>query len=153
MEKINRAAALHYFWKKVCEGWHLVERDDLSIIAEKMPPRTAEDMHYHQKTWQFFYVLSGQATMRFSNHTLLLNTGVGVEIEPGEAHQMCNCSDTEIEFLTVSMPKSHGDRIPVKTSVIRYTPSADLDTSNSFISMVEAAIADKSNGKLESFQN
>lgn len=34
-----------------------------------------------------------------------------------------------------------------------YTPGADLDTSNSFISMVEAAIADKSNGKLESFQN
>ena len=66
MEKTNRAMALHYFWKKVCEGWHLVERDDLSVIAEKMPPRTAEDMHYHQKAQQFFYVLSGQAAMRFS---------------------------------------------------------------------------------------
>ena len=153
MEKIDRAAALHYFWKKVCEGWHLVERDDLSVIAEKMPPRTAEDMHYHQKARQFFYVLSGQAAMRFIDRTVPLNTGDGLEISPGEAHQMCNQSDDAVEFLVVSMPKAHGDKIPVKTSVIRYTPSADLDTSNSFISMVEAAIADKSNGKLESFQN
>lgn len=119
MEKINRAAALHYFWKKVCEGWHLVERDDLSVIAEKMPPRTAEDMHYHQKARQFFYVLSGQATMRLVDRTVLLNTGDGLEISPGEAHQMCNQSDDTVEFLVVSMPKAHGDRIPVKTSVIR----------------------------------
>ena len=153
MEKINRITAPHYFWKKVCEGWHLVERDDLSVIAEKMPPRTAEDMHYHQKARQFFYVLSGQAAMHLIDRTVLLNTGDGLEIAPGEAHQMCNQSDDAVEFLVVSMPKAHGDKIPVKTSVIRYTPSADLDTSNSFISMVEAAIADKSNGKLESFQN
>ena len=117
MEKINRKSAKHYFWQEICDGWHLVERDDLSIIAEKMPPNTSEDMHYHRKARQFFYILSGQATMRFSNHTLLLNTGDGVEIEPGEAHQMCNCSDTEIEFLIVSMPKSHGDKIFVLADI------------------------------------
>lgn len=119
MEKINRAAALHYFWKKVCEGWHLVERDDLSIIAEKMPPRTAEDMHRHQKARQFFYILSGQAAMRFIDRTVLLNAGDGLEISPGEAHQMCNQSDDTVEFLVVSMPKAHGDKILVNPSVIR----------------------------------
>ncbi len=51
--------------------------------------------------------------MHFSDYSLLLNTGDGVEINPGEAHQMCNCSDMEIEFLTVSMPKSHGDKVVV----------------------------------------
>lgn len=80
-----------------------------------MPPNTSEDMHYHRKAKQFFYILSGQATMQFSDCTLLLNTGDGVEIKPGQAHQMCNCSDTEIEFLTVSMPKSHGDKVIVLT--------------------------------------
>lgn len=115
MKKVDRQSAKHYFWQEICDGWHLLERDDLSIIAEKMPPNTSEDMHYHRKARQFFYILSGQATMRFSNHALLLNTGDGVEIEPGEAHQMCNCSDTEIEFLTVSMPKSHGDKVIVLT--------------------------------------
>ena len=119
MEKINRTTAPHYFWKKVCEGWHLVERDDLSVIAEKMPPRTAEDMHYHQKARQFFYILSGQATMHFIDRTVLLNVGDGLEIEPGEAHQMCNQSDNAVEFLVVSMPKARGDRILVTPSVIR----------------------------------
>ena len=119
MEKINRTTTPHYFWKKICEGWHLVERDDLSVIAEKMPPRTTEDMHYHQKARQFFYVLSGQAVMRLIDHTIPLNAGDGLEIAPGEAHQMYNQSDDTAEFLVVSMPKAHGDRILVKTSVIR----------------------------------
>ncbi len=117
MKKVDRQSAKHYFWQKICDGWHFVERDDLSIIAEKMPPNTSEDMHYHRKARQFFYILSGQATMQFSDGSLLLNTGDGVEIEPGEAHQMCNCSDMEIEFLTISMPKSHGDKVIISSDI------------------------------------
>lgn len=49
MKKADRQSAKHYFWREICDGWHLVERDDLSIIAEKMPPNTLEDMHYHRK--------------------------------------------------------------------------------------------------------
>jgi len=49
MKKVDRQSASHYFWQEICDGWHLVERDDLSIIAEKMPPNTSEDMHYHRK--------------------------------------------------------------------------------------------------------
>ena len=113
MKKVNRETAKHYFWKEVCDGWHLVERDDLSVIAEKMPPNTAEDMHYHQQSRQFFYILSGQATMCFSDRKEILLAGTGVEIEPGEAHQMSNYSDSPIEFIVVSMPKSHGDKITV----------------------------------------
>ena len=112
-QKVSRQTAKHYFWKEVCDGWHLVERDDLSVIAEKMPPNMAEDMHYHNKSRQFFYILSGQATMRFADREVVLDSGNGIEIEPGEAHQMNNCSDSEIEFIVVSMPKSHGDKVIV----------------------------------------
>lgn len=69
--------------------------------------------HYHRQARQFFYILSGQATMRFVDREVILGAGEGVEIEPNEAHQMTNNSDTEIEFLVVSMPKSHGDKIAV----------------------------------------
>ena len=100
MKTVNRQTAGHF-----------VQRDDLSIIAERMPANTAEDLHYHEKSCQFFYILSGQATMRFAGRTLVLDAGSGVEIEPGEAHQMCNASGEELEFLVVSMPKSHGDKI------------------------------------------
>ncbi len=54
MKKVDRQSARHYFWQEICDGWHLVERDDLSIITEKMPPNTSEDMHYHRKARQFF---------------------------------------------------------------------------------------------------
>lgn len=66
MRKITRAAAEHYHWKTVCDGWHLLKNDALSVIAEKMPPHTAEDMHHHRRSRQFFYVLSGCALMRFA---------------------------------------------------------------------------------------
>ena len=117
MKKISRDTAGHYLWQEVCDGWHLVDRDDMSVIAEKMPPNTSEDMHFHRKACQFFYILSGEALMRFFDHAVVLKTGDGIEISPGEAHQMCNRSGTEVEFLTLSVPKSHGDKILVNSGI------------------------------------
>ncbi len=110
MRKVNRENAEHYNWKEVCDGWHFIKSDELSVIAEKMPPHTYEDMHYHRKARQFFYILSGEAEMKLQNGTEKLEAGTGIEIEPMEIHQMTNVSDQPVEFIVVSMPKSHGDR-------------------------------------------
>lgn len=110
MRIVNRETAGHYQWKTVCDGWHLLNRDELSIIAERMPPQTAEDMHFHRKSRQFFFILSGEAEMRLQNETVKLEVGTGVEIEPLEVHQMTNASNAPVEFIVVSMPKSHGDK-------------------------------------------
>ena len=109
--KTVRKAAEHYTWKDVCDGWHLLKRDDLSIIEERMPPGTEEDMHYHQKARQFFYILSGNAAMRLSDSEISLSTGDSIEISPMEKHQMINDSDSDTRFIVISMPKSHGDRV------------------------------------------
>ena len=110
MKIISRETAEHYNWKEVCDGWHFIKSDELSVIAEKMPPHTEEDMHFHHKSKQFFYILSGEAEMKFKDKSVQLKTGTGIEVTPMEAHQMRNVSDKEIEFIVVSMPKSHGDR-------------------------------------------
>lgn len=110
MRIVNRENAEHYNWKTVCDGWHLLKTDELSIIAEKMPPHTCEDMHYHRKSKQFFYILSGEAEMRFQNEIVKLKANSGIEIEPMEIHQMTNMSGETVEFIVVSMPKSHGDK-------------------------------------------
>lgn len=110
MRIVSRENAEHYSWKGICDGWHFVKKDELSIIAEKMPPHTAEDMHFHHKSRQFFYILSGEAEMRFQTGSERLTAGMGIEIEPLEAHQMTNTSESPVEFLVISMPKSHGDR-------------------------------------------
>lgn len=51
--------------------------------------------------------------MRFHDRDEVLNMGEGIEVLPREAHQMRNDSDFETEFLVVSTPKAHGDRIMV----------------------------------------
>lgn len=110
MKIIDRENAEHYNWKTVCDGWHFIKTDELSVIAEKMPPDTSEDAHFHHKARQFFYILSGEAEMRFRGTTVKLKAGTGIEIEPMEAHQMANVSGKPVEFMVISMPKSHGDK-------------------------------------------
>ena len=110
MKIITRETAEHYNWQTVCDGWHFIKTDELSVIAERMPPHTQEDMHFHHKSKQFFYILSGEAEMRFENESKTLKAGTGIEVLPMEAHQMRNVSDQDVSFLVVSMPKSHGDR-------------------------------------------
>ena len=46
MKIINRENAEHYRWKTVCDGWHFVKSDALSIIAEKMPPRRSNSWSF-----------------------------------------------------------------------------------------------------------
>ena len=110
MKIINRENAEHYTWKEVCDGWHFIKSDELSVIAEKMPPHTEEDMHFHHKSKQFFYILSGEVEMKFKDKSVQLKAGTGVEVAPAEPHQMRNVSDKSAEFIVISIPKSHGDR-------------------------------------------
>lgn len=111
MEKISRDTAEHYNWQTFCDGWHLLKRDDLSVITERMPSHTAEETHLHERARQFFYILSGTATMRFADRDVTLQPGEEIEIPPLTAHQMRNDSGGDTEFLVVSAPKAHGDRI------------------------------------------
>lgn len=109
--KISKQNADHYLWRQHCDGWHLVQQEELSIIHERMPSDTAEVMHYHQYSRQFFFVLQGIATMEVDGVIYQLSPQEGIEVAPGVWHQMRNESNEEIEFLVISQPKSHGDRI------------------------------------------
>jgi mannose-6-phosphate isomerase-like protein (cupin superfamily) len=108
---ISKDNAEHYLWGSGCDGWHLVKHSNLSIIHEHMPPGTAEVRHYHQAAWQFFFVLVGTATLEIAGKREVLQAQQGVEVPAGMVHQMCNESETEIEFIVISQPPSHGDRV------------------------------------------
>ncbi|UFH52871.1 cupin domain-containing protein [Spirosoma sp. KNUC1025] len=113
IDPISSQNAEHYTWGNSCDGWHLVKSDSLSIIQERMPSGTAEVKHYHHHARQFFFVLSGEASMEIDGKTVILKPNQGVEIPPLVAHQMRNDSDGELVFTVTSTPKSHGDRIVV----------------------------------------
>ena len=114
MKVISIFNAEHYTWGENCDGWHLLKRDDISIIQELVPAGESEARHFHNISRQFFYILSGTATMQVGNDALVLNQGEGVEIPPGVEHQFQNKSDEDVSFLVVSFPKSHGDRVNVE---------------------------------------
>ncbi len=76
-----------------------------------MLPGTSEVKHYHEKSRQFFYILSGEASIIMGEENFILKEHEGIEIPPKSPHKISNHSGTELHFLVVSQPKSHGDRI------------------------------------------
>jgi len=108
---ISRANGEHYVWGDGCDGWHLVKSDELSVIEERMPPGTAEVRHWHRRAQQFFYILSGRATIEIDGKMVEIGAGEGVHIPAGVAHQMKNESGEDVRFLVISRPRAHGDRV------------------------------------------
>ncbi|GMA49937.1 cupin [Alicyclobacillus contaminans] len=109
--KSSKQTAEHYTWGSGCDGWHLVKRENLSVIHERMPPGTSEVRHYHNRSRQFFFVLTGTATLVVGEERHTIHPWEGVEVPPGQLHQMRNESEDDVEFLVISHPKSHGDRV------------------------------------------
>ena len=112
---IRKESAEHYAWGTACDGWHFLRRDDLSVILEEVPPGESESMHAHERSRQFFFVLSGNASMEIGKperHVVRLGPEEGLEVEPGVPHRFFNAGKEAVKFVVVSMPKSHGDRVP-----------------------------------------
>lgn len=114
MRTIDTTNAEHYFWGGGCDGWHLLKRDDASIIFECVPPGEAEVKHYHAASRQFFFILDGVGVIEFDNEIIELKRHQGVEVAPKVAHKFRNNSASDVQFIVISFPKSHGDRINVE---------------------------------------
>ncbi len=111
MQPTNRQRAEHYVWGQVCDGWHLVKDSKLSVIQERMPPGTSEVRHLHQKSQQFFFILSGEASIEMNGEIVTLRSGDGIYVPHETPHQLKNDSGRPVEFLVISQPPSHGDRV------------------------------------------
>ena len=110
---ISTDNAEHYTWGSQCDGWHLLKSDSLSVIQERMPPGTSEQLHYHEHAQQLFYILSGIATFEINGELKTVNGGQSIHIRNKIKHRILNNGDADLHFLVVSEPKSHGDRVNV----------------------------------------
>jgi len=111
MKIVSTGNSEHYHWSDKCDGWHLLKSTTLSVIQERVPPGSSEVRHLHEKAEQFFYILSGIATLEADGEVHQINANQGIHIPAGKLHQLKNASDTELIFLVISSPPSHGDRI------------------------------------------
>lgn len=108
---VTPASVQHYTWGNACDGWHLLQQAELSVIQERVPAGAAETLHYHVRARQFFFILQGEGAMVLDGAELALPAGSGLEVPPGVPHQFCNRSGQDVVFLVISAPPSHGDRI------------------------------------------
>ena len=108
---ISKSTAEHYAWDDGCDGWHLVRSAQLSVIHERMPPSAMEVRHLHRSTRQFFFVLDGVLTVELPHVHEILRAHEGIEVPPGTPHKVVNASNIPAEFLVVSQPPSHNDRV------------------------------------------
>jgi mannose-6-phosphate isomerase-like protein (cupin superfamily) len=113
--------AEHYTWGDGCDGWHLLRSHELSVIQERMPPGASEVAHFHSKSRQFFYVLSGALSISLTDAVHVIGPEQGLEVPPTAPHRVFNDSASEVRFLVISTPPSHGDRVLVnQVALMRY---------------------------------
>lgn len=111
MNVVNKHNPLyHYQWGDGCDGWVLVDTGTLSVKQERMPAKTEEALHYHEKAQQFFFILKGIATFDVENKRIEVEEGGGFHIVPGEKHRIINNTTEDIEFILSSQPSTNNDR-------------------------------------------
>ena len=102
-----------YRWGDDCIGWTFVETDGLSVKQELMPPDTAEQLHYHEKATQLFFILKGRAVMTIDGVETDLKPEQGIQIDPGQKHFIANKDRADLEFILYSYPSTKNDRINI----------------------------------------
>lgn len=106
----DKTGSPHYTWGQNCDGWRLLDSSSLSVIHERMPAGAREQIHYHEKAQQFFFVLSGEAKFYFEEEAVTVHAQQGLHIPAGTRHFIANESEEAIEFLVISEPSARGDR-------------------------------------------
>src|SRR5882757_2762283 len=101
----------HYKWGDDCYGWNFIDSDALSVKQELMPPDTSEQLHYHEKATQVFFILKGRATFTIEGVETELKPEQGIEIKPGQKHFISNKERSDLEFILYSSPSTKNDRV------------------------------------------
>lgn len=118
---VSIANADHYEWGAECDGWHLLRAPGLSVIQEHMPAGATEPRHRHANSRQFFFVLAGRLEVEVEGDVHTLGVQTGLEVAPGARHEVRCTGADGADFLVISQPPSHGDRL-VDESLDSRTP-------------------------------
>lgn len=102
-----------YTWGNDCKGWTFVDAS-VSVKRELMPPGTCEKKHYHEKAFQYFYIVKGAATFEIDGEIIVADSQKMVEIKPLQKHLISNNGEDDLEFILFSNPSTTNDRINVE---------------------------------------
>ncbi len=139
-EPVSSQTARSAVWDDVCTAYYLLDRPDLSVVHEVLPPGARARAHAHDRSRQFFHVLSGQATMHLGPRVVTVPAGSGLEVPPRTRHELRNDGNEDLEVMVISSPRVSGRGRPrtrsprhdsarlVVGSYVRRTRPGDLAT-------------------------
>lgn len=114
---------------KAIEGYHLIKPDDLAWRLSnlmkipsadflertgsenmgarlwRMPPQSANTLHKHIRSEEFYFVLEGTGRLRVGDETLTVPKHGGVLVGPDSLRQVFNDTDEEVLWLIIGAPE------------------------------------------------
>jgi mannose-6-phosphate isomerase-like protein (cupin superfamily) len=88
-----------------------------SLAEARLAPGAATTPHYHPRTEEIYYLLSGCGRMRLGAEERDVGPGDAIAIEPGAIHTIANIGATPLIFLCCCAPAyEHSDTVLVETA-------------------------------------
>lgn len=96
----------------------------------RMPPMSANTLHKHIRTEEFYFVLEGTGRLRVGEETLTVPKHGGVLVGPDQLRQVFNDTDEEVLWLIIGAPEEmeflKGSLSEMDLSLIYPTNPAEL---------------------------
>lgn len=96
----------------------------------RLPPMSANTLHKHIRSEEFYFVLQGTGRMRVGNETLTVPTHGGVHVPPEQLRQVFNDTAEEVLWLIIGGPEEleflGGSQSPVDLSPFYPTDPTQL---------------------------
>lgn len=81
------------------------DSDKITITEVHLMPNAVQSRHIHKDSEQIWYALSGSGKLLLAeNKERDFIAGDVVRFEPNEVHGLCNTSDSEFVYLSVTSP-------------------------------------------------
>ena len=103
---MSGAGALHQFKTEAdCDAMVVVDEPQLRVQLEQLPAGAMELLRFYARADQFFYVLSGEATVELEGGQEYLSKGQGLLMKPGTAYRIFNGGNTTLRYVITSQPR------------------------------------------------
>jgi mannose-6-phosphate isomerase-like protein (cupin superfamily) len=79
--------------------------ENLGARLWRLPPKSANTLHKHIRSEEFYFVLEGTGRMRVGDETLTVPKYGGVLVGPDQLRQVINDTDDEVLWLIVGAPE------------------------------------------------
>jgi mannose-6-phosphate isomerase-like protein (cupin superfamily) len=95
--------------------------ENLGVRMWRLPPKSANTLHKHFRSEEFYFVLEGTGRIRVGNETLTVPKYGGVLVGPDQLRQVFNDTDAEVLWLIIGAPE--------ELEFLQGSQSTDVDLS------------------------